>query len=463
MDKSLNVAELFGLSKYPGSETQAIKQEMYDADLYQDMLDFSPTLQDIVARGENFLATFNYLTQDIFLALFKLNPELNSDENIKPECLPNKQILVNIMENDDFQRLRSMTRLDSVGSGLGTQVLAEKLLEEIEQLNNGDNNDNQPDTGAANVAAENIAISKDKLSDACKSAMAEVEETINMGKTWGIEPGDVNARISYHSKKRALERLRSSPKLKQLTELVGRLRRVAINGLQKFTGDISSIKDVSTGNNLERILPSEKMLLANNVTRKDFHRRYYQRELLQYRTDGTTPRGRGPMVVCCDVSGSMRGKPEEWSKAMVIALAEVAQREKRDFACILFNSQVVGTWIIPRGIWDPSALIDVAEMFPCGGTAFDLPIEKSLEFINTSRFKHADVVFITDGKCELSSELLDKVNQTKARKEFAIITVLIDIDGKDIKTVQEFSDEVILISSLADLNDYTAEKLISTL
>ncbi|MGI6491217.1 MAG: vWA domain-containing protein [Pelotomaculum sp.] len=224
-----------------------------------------------------------------------------------------------------------------------------------------------------------------------------------------------------------------------------------------------SVNDVTVGGNLEQLLPSEKMLLANNTTRKDFFRRYHQQELLQYRSDGVYPKARGPMVVCCDVSGSMRGEAEQWSKAMAIALAEVALREKRDFACILFDSQIVDTSVIPRGMWDPNTLINIAEKFTGGGTSFIYPLEKSMELIRTSRFKHADVVVLTDGKCKLPDEFLIRLNQLKAQREFSIVTVLIDTDNSEnTEYVREFSEQVIKISSLAELDDHVAAKIISS-
>jgi uncharacterized protein with von Willebrand factor type A (vWA) domain len=408
------VAELFKLSDAPVIQsTQAIKQEMYDLDLYRDMLDFSPVLKDIVVRGNNSLATFDNLAQDIYLALLKLKPELNPVDEIKPAYLLNRQLMANMLENEDFQRMHGLTRLDSVAAGMGAQVLAEKTLELIEQKNNEYDHNGTADNGdtleqlrdlvkhqfngsdnTGNASPERIKevlnLSQEDLTNACRhicqSASEEIADTLDMGKTWGIEPGNPNVRISYHSKRKALERLRSSPKLKELADLVGRLRQVAIRCWKKSSNGASSVNDVTVGGNLEQLLPSEKMLLTNNTTRKDFFRRYHQQELLQYRSDGVYPKARGPMVVCCDVSGSMRGKAEQWSKAMAIALAEVALREKRDFACILFDSQIVETGVIPRGMWDPNTLINIAEKFTGGGTSFIYPLEKSMELIRTSRF-----------------------------------------------------------------------------
>jgi len=466
-----SIAQLFNLSEKPSEQgKQVIKQEMYDADLYQDMLNFSPNLKELVVRGAESLATFNNLTQDIYLALFKLHPEIVPDEQIQSPYLSNKQILSTMLDNEDFQRMHSMTRLDSVAAGLGTQVLAQKTIEGLDE-DSSDDKQTSPDKGKGQICDSNSVptpemdpeIMGDIVSIACKSALDEVKDTLEMGRAWGIEPGDPNARVSYLSKKRALERLRTSPKLKQLTDMVGRLRQVAIQHWKKGTDGVSTIKEVSVGAELERVMPSEMMLLSNISTKRDFHRRYHQRELLQYQNDGIYPKGRGPMVVCCDVSGSMRGKAEEWSKAMVIALAEVALREKRDFACILFDSQLVGTWVIPRGMWDPGVLIDIAETFTGGGTSFTYPLQKCIELIDTGRFKQADVIFLTDGMCKVQDELLQKVNKFKSLNHFEIVSVLISPYHESIASVQHFSDNVINILSVNDLGVETTKSVMELL
>ena len=275
---------------------------------------------------------------------------------------------------------------------------------------------------------------------------------LKQAAAWGIEPGDPNLRVSFKNKRDALEKLRRSPKLREFSELVGRFRIMARQMFKKRGMDGSvSICNVTIGGNLEQVLPSEKMALANEKTRMDFIRRYHQKELLQYKSK-ELPAGKGPLIVCCDVSGSMRGVPEQWAKAVVLALAEIAQRQKRNFACILFDSKLVGTWVIPKGIWNPSAIIEIAQTAPSGGTNFDLPLLKAYELICGSKFNKADVAFITDGQCMVDDVHLQSLKDAKVRKGFMIFTVLINIGNKATSgTVREFSDEIIRVSSLAQL------------
>ena len=43
-------------------------------------------------------------------------------------------------------------------------------------------------------------------------------------------------------------------------------------------------------------------------------------------------------------------------------------------------------------------MISLAQTFLGGGTNFALPLERAMNVINESRFKQADLVFVTDGE-----------------------------------------------------------------
>lgn len=443
-----SIAQLFGLTEVPGNKgCQVVRQEVYDADLYGDVISDSAVLQDTVARGSELLATFDHLLQDIFVSLFKLEPELLPIEEVAEKVEFNRSMMEAFYTSEEFERLRTMTQLDPLASALGTQVLGEKALQ---QLFHQDDTPEDTGNGLADIAA-----------NACQETVDEVMDLLGQARSWGLEPGDLNLRVGFQSKRRALERLRSSPSLQQLSQLIGRFKLLAREVFRKKGSDGSTtISSVTTGGNLEQVLPSEKMMLGNSTTKLDFLRRYHQKELLQYKSKNQ-PSGKGPMVVCCDVSGSMSGKPEEWSKAVLLALAEVAQKQKRDFACILFNGDVVGTWIIPKGTWDPVAIIDIAEVAPNGGTNFMLPLSCALDIISESKFRRADVVFITDGDCGVDESFTNTFNKAKEHKGFMVFTVLISKSSKAAAVVEKFSDEVITISSLAQLDDGSAAAIFS--
>jgi hypothetical protein len=207
----------------------------------------------------------------------------------------NKRLMDAFFASDDFQSLRSMTQLDALASALGTEVLAEKTIQQLERKRDEKQQDNQqqappgiepenepgkdPGEKGSPVAgnseqqfpaaespdAENEPGEKDasaagntpdginafdastedgssKFSEkdiaeiaagASKDAAGEVKETLKQAAAWGIEPGDPNLRVSFRNKRAALEKLRRSPRLKELSELVGRFRVMARNMFKK--------------------------------------------------------------------------------------------------------------------------------------------------------------------------------------------------------------------------------------
>ena len=54
-------------------------------------------------------------------------------------------------------------------------------------------------------------------------------------------------------------------------------------------------------------------------------------------------------------------------------------------------------------------MVNLAQTFLSGGTNFSLPLGKALSMINESRFKQADVVFVTDGEDRIRDSFLRSV------------------------------------------------------
>ncbi len=216
-----------------------------------------------------------------------------------------------------------------------------------------------------------------------------------------------------------------------------------------------AIKSVRIGNDIIHTLPSEKMLLINETTKKEFYRKFNQKQLLQYELESDKLKAKGPMVICIDMSSSMKGIKEKWSKAVAIALLEIAQQQKRNFAAILFNEDATEPIIIEKDKKEPEKILDIAERFDGGGTLFETPLQKALEVIEQSKFKKADIVFITDGHSYTHPDFINKFNKLKDEKEFKVLSVLIYAGGKigNIESLQLFSDDIMTIGELAELED----------
>ena len=125
----------------------------------------------------------------------------------------------------------------------------------------------------------------------------------------------------------------------ELARLVGRFKQDA-RALRRKTLDrgVAEAYDIERGSELGRLIPAELIALHHPGLRADFRRRLLEGEVLQYRLREEEQKGKGPMVVCIDVSSSMQGDKELWAKAVSLTLMDIARRQRRLFRAVLFSS-----------------------------------------------------------------------------------------------------------------------------
>ena len=80
--------------------------------------------------------------------------------------------------------------------------------------------------------------------------------------------------------------------------------------------------------------------------------------------------------------------------------------------------------------------------------SFEKPLKKAREYIEKGI--KADIVFITDGECAVSSEFLIDFNDARKKIPFNVFSVLLNIGGRTSSaSLEKFSDELFKISELA--------------
>ena len=328
------------------------------------------------------------------------------------------------------------------------KALANKMAEECEELLEDD---------------DVITEVSTQLGTAFTSASMEITEAGNIAQIWGMEAGETT-RISFENKKQCIEHIRRRSKLKKITNELGRLKDSAIaEQKKKVKYGAVVIKSVTSGNRIEDTLPSDRANLAIDVMKPDFYRRMTDNQLLVYSKESSMEKNKGPIIVCVDTSGSMEGNQEIWSKSMAISVLEIAQMQKRDYACIHFSSTAHDPIIITKDEVAPQKIIDIAEFFDSGGTSFEPPLRNAMELIKDSRFKSADILFITDGESYLNDDFIKEFKRVKEDKEFRCIGVLVDCgrhSSCDDGSLKEFCDNIVTVSSIAELQD--AESDINT-
>ncbi len=248
--------------------------------------------------------------------------------------------------------------------------------------------------------------------------------------------------------------LAGNDKLKKLAHMVGRMKEHALALRRKiFERTNEEVFEVGLGAEVSRLLPYELVSLHHPLLRKDFTRRFVENELLQYALRGIEEKGKGPVVVCLDGSSSMMGDKEIWAKALTLTLLEIARRQRRLFRSICFSSADTPLRILdlnPRERYEVemTKVMELAEYFPGGGTDFETPLNAALECLKQSRFKRGDIVFITDGECQVQPEWAEQFRTDKEELGFSLFSILIDVGSSSVNVLKEFSDRITTVSRL---------------
>jgi uncharacterized protein with von Willebrand factor type A (vWA) domain len=249
-------------------------------------------------------------------------------------------------------------------------------------------------------------------------------------------------------------RLARNKKLGELARLVGRFKQDA-RALRRRTLDrgVAEAYDIERGSELGRLIPAELIALHHPGLRADFMRRLLEAEVLQYRLREDEQKGRGPMVVCIDVSSSMQGDKELWAKAVSLTLMDIARRQRRLFRAVLFSSGPDSLKVLDlnnKRRYQPELgkVLEMAEYFPGGGTDFQAPIDAAVSLLEDKKLKRGDVVIITDGECQVAPKWLAVLRQRKERLKFSIYAVLVDVGSSELSTLAQFSDRVSSIKKL---------------
>ena len=283
-----------------------------------------------------------------------------------------------------------------------------------------------------------------------EQAKEQVEETSELLSAWGDDAGELRKGDPAKAREYA-ERIRNSEKLKKLAKLVGRFKRLALSKAKSRAEARSVIVDVTRGRDLKSLHPAEKRRLAHPDLRRGFLKDWAAGTLLIFKKRDRQTQGKGPIIVCEDGSGSMKGDKELWAKAVSLALAEVAHHQKRGYAWIHFGARYSPKVfeVALGGRITPELMFQIAETFlDAGGTDFESPLQQAQELIEQQAFQRADVVFDTDGKCAVSNAWLEQFRAAKKQREFQVHSVLVNVGSASAGGVQEFSDTITEVTSL---------------
>lgn len=214
----------------------------------------------------------------------------------------------------------------------------------------------------------------------------------------------------------------------------------------------NEIFGINKSNDLARMLSSELVNLEDENLKYLFYAKYLENNLMTYEIKGENEfekdeikdkiTNKGPIVVCLDTSGSMKGNPLQRAKALVLAIVKILQKENRNLHIIIFGAKEQYEEFevnIEREIVET---IKFLKKGYDGGTDFETPLKRAMELIeNSGEYKKADILMVTDGACKLSFTFKKKIREEKERLNFKIYTVICGAD----RIERDFSDSVLVI------------------
>ncbi|NBI07632.1 hypothetical protein [Senegalia massiliensis] len=481
------------------------------------------TISDIEEKASEKLSSFKFLSQDIFNMFYKVNISDRKKEDLSTNAKKfNKQIIQNIKENQDYGALKMLTEGNDLESIEGTREFIKQLYDNLDilleditgnkgtlkqldkkkkaleskqkQLNNNidlyhhlkgkEGNKEELKAAEKKIKAlhrqvEGIIKQINKFNDiikyktknnrdkienridnALKNSLIKVQEVKDTLEIWGTENGTPQ---TMEGKTKLIEKIKKNPLFLNIAKELGKLRKLTNSSInKKYTIGRGKKIGIEYGNNLNKILPSELVLLANKETKPIFYKKYVEKKLKQYKEKKEIFVGRGHVIFMADESGSTSGNRAIWTKALAISLMGISVKEHRNFAYIPYDTRVGNIQHVNNTNYSEDIVLAIANSYLGGGTNFTEPIKIASKLIKDNRYENADLVFVTDGHATIDSNVLDYFNTLKKEKKVKCVGILLDksrIGKASDKTIKKFCDKIYKTSEIS--NEKIAQKLMN--
>lgn len=299
---------------------------------------------------------------------------------------------------------------------------------------------NQAINDAIQKAVERLQPQASQIIDQVIKESDETNDSIST--LHGMQAGKGTKTNDLKEKKELAARLKNSKHLRALTKKLGALRRVWMQRKREKMASASyeAITGATFSNDVTRAFPAELALAGTPQGRALFALKFSQKTILT--KDYTAQQknlGKGPVVMYIDVSGSMSGEPELWSKAIAFVIAEEALKENRKVLINLFDTRIDQTVeLCPKSNNLRTMLDFVGAWTLGGGTSFNAVLSHAID--KGCRDPRADILLITDGHSDVNENLKRRVNAFKSSTGTQWSTVCINTDVPDV--CREFSDDV---------------------
>ena len=367
---------------------------------------------------------------------------LNELSKVITEAIEQGQFDVQLL-TDAGKKLRELREQFQEAQAKGDRAEAEKLRREGKALA-------QDISDAVEKARDKIQSQSHKIIDKALENCQETNDAVEA--LHGSQAGVGSHSLDLQEKKDLAKSLSYNKQLQQLIKKLGALRRIwqERKRARKITDKYESITGAKFSDDVPKAFSSEIALAGTEQGRALFALKYSQKTLLT--KDFTAHRkdiGKGPIVMYIDVSGSMGGEPEIWSKAIAFVIAEQALKEKRSVQIYLFDTRIEGSVTLSADRNNNLELLDFVGTWTLGGgTSFNAVLAHALDKANIK--ERADVLMITDGHSEVHDNFINRLNKFKQTIGMQWSTICVNSTTPAV--CKMFSDELYSVN-LKNQND----------
>jgi len=277
------------------------------------------------------------------------------------------------------------------------------------------------------------------LRDAAEQAK-QIEASVRIG--YDLSEADGALRDPDEDAMKFADRLASSKQLADFMAHIGRFLDAMKDSRvrERVRGTVMPY-DISTTRQFSRLLPAEVAMLALPATRSLQAARIISGQALGWQTVDIGSKGRGPMRIALDMSGSMQSWQTE-AKAFAVAAALHAAECGRDASVVVFTTTV--REIGPAAAEGPSRMRlieDILRIVPSGGTDFRPLVRDCGDLPHGT-----DVLLISDGCGEIESDAARKAFENRALhylvigSEREVSPVLREIAGSNMVRADSIQD-----------------------
>lgn len=262
--------------------------------------------------------------------------------------------------------------------------------------------------------------------------------------------GNIWNRKGWEKMDELREKLENVKELRDLVRQLGRgggwgpLRRAPVQyldmnarmGLLRTTLEAQETRGLTRSDDISRLLPSEAATLARGMkvptSKLIFYAKLAEKSLQTYERDGwgefptninidrreiRPTADRGPILLCVDTSGSMRGARELVAKALTLECMRAAKIQER--GCYVFAFAGVKEVRELELNMDPKSIENLLEFLEKtfnGGSNFNAPIQMCLDRLTQAQWANSDILLVSDGELrQPQHEIMRKLSGAKEK------------------------------------------------